>query len=47
MTIAEVYERYKHLDGVFTNPAWKPERFEGFILRDLWLAVKAEMEKKA
>ena len=43
MTIQSVYDKYKHLDEVLSNP--EPVSFFAHIAHDLWLAVKAEAEK--
>lgn len=40
MTLAEVYEKYKHLDSAFSESYGT---FETRVIQDLWLAIKAEV----
>lgn len=40
MTIAEAYELYKHLDHLLADTKLS-DSFEGCILNDLWLAIRA------
>lgn len=40
MTIAEVYNKYHHLDRLFGDRDWGGDEFRRVILRDLWAAVK-------
>jgi hypothetical protein len=42
MKLQEVYEKYKHLDIVLSDPIG--ESFEWTLIRDLWMAIKEHME---
>ena len=47
MTIHEVYEKWKHFDGKFSDKRqWVGETWRDPILYDLWQAVKAEARKE-
>ena len=41
MDIKEVYEKYKHMDRVFSEGG---TTFEAFVIRALWGAIKEELE---
>lgn len=40
----KVYEKYKHLDYLFSDAMWMGEDILMNILRDIWQAVKKENE---
>ena len=44
MAISEVYEQYKHLDCLFTDPVWIGVTARGDTIRDLWAAIKVAAE---
>jgi hypothetical protein len=44
MELKEVYEKYRHLDIVLSNPVG--ESFEWAIIRDLWNAIKGSQIQK-
>ena len=46
MTPADVYEKYKHLDRLLSDPEWLPKSFESYILRDLWCSIRDEQAAK-
>lgn len=46
MNIQEVYEKYKHLDDALFSKDWAAKVFYGYILRDLWTAIKQENERR-
>jgi hypothetical protein len=43
MELKEVYERYKHLDIVLSDPVG--ESFEWALIRDLWVAIKEHVQE--
>jgi hypothetical protein len=43
--IQEVYERYKHLDELLSDPQWTEDTLLGQIRLDLWQAIKAHVEE--
>lgn len=48
MTVTEVYEKYKHLDGLLSDAEWMPADTKlSAILRDLWQTVKLEATNDA
>ena len=47
MTIAEAYEKYKHMDAAFSNPRIKEYGFDAYsVVHDLWLAVKEDLGER-
>jgi len=44
MTIKEVYERFKHLDPILSNPYWGEKDNDSSlkIMHEFWQAIKAE-----
>ena len=47
MTVADVYDKYRHLDRLLSDTEWLGEdNFRSSILHDLWLAVRAEALKQ-
>ena len=46
LTLKEVYEKYALLDRLLSDPEWAPHDPTEHALRDLWLAVKAEVTKE-
>lgn len=38
--IADIYEKYKHLDAILSKPVSSPS-FKGDILRECWAAITA------
>ena len=47
MTILQVYERYKHLDQLLSDPVWLPGNTLGKIINDLWETIKVQAEIQA
>ncbi|MFH0981898.1 MAG: hypothetical protein V2A79_10195 [Planctomycetota bacterium] len=45
MTIEETYKKYRHLDQLLSDRERLPASFLGFIIFDLWQAVKEETVK--
>ncbi len=45
MTIREVYQEYKHLDYLLSDKKWLPNNQIGYIVYELWQAIKKEKEK--
>lgn len=43
MIIKEVYEKYKHLDELLSDPKLLRDRFELSILYFLWRAIKLDL----
>ncbi len=43
MELKEVYEKYKHLDIVLSDPVG--ESFEWELIRDLWVAIKEHVQE--
>lgn len=44
--IEEVYEKYKHLDILFSDEKWtKNSRLDGELLHELWMAMKKDLQK--
>ena len=41
-----IFERYRYLDHLLSDAAWLPATFEGYILRDLWLAIRQTAEQE-
>ena len=40
MNLEAVYEKYKHLDPLLSDPEWLGSEFRWLCLGDLWAAVK-------
>ena len=40
MEIKEVFEKYKHLDHLFSDKDWLYDDFKGSIIFDMWKAIK-------
>ena len=47
MTIQEVYEKYQHMDEVFSEFKMTQDHFLKAIIWDLWWAIKEEVIKEA
>lgn len=45
MTINEVFEKYKHLDTLFSDHEWLADNIQGQIIYDLWRAVKGASQQ--
>lgn len=44
MTLAEVYEKWSHIDHLLSDPIWLgADNPRGEIMHDLWLGVKGAM----
>ena len=47
MTIREIYEKFKHLDKVLSDPAWIDGANPIYqVAQDMWKAIKEEVEGK-
>ena len=44
--IQAVYEKYKHLDKVMSDPAWTEDSPVSQLLYDCWQAIKAHVEER-
>lgn len=51
--IKQIYERYKHLDMILSDPAWTHDEWEDdtelglhHVLYDCWQAIKVAMEER-
>jgi hypothetical protein len=44
MTLRKVWEKYKHLDRVISDPQWADDDLRMRILRDCWQEIKAHVE---
>ncbi len=40
----EVYEKYKHLDHLLSDPEWLPKNILGKVLQDIWQGVKDDQK---
>lgn len=45
MTIQEVYEKYKHMDELFSRPSDTEDEVNYFIIHDLWVAIKEQVKE--
>ena len=42
--VKEVYEKFKHLDFLLSDLKWLPDDMRGWILFELWQAIRNEVK---